>query len=65
MNRVAQVALPKANILRIVTSMKPHQRRKAEAKDPRPKNLKYKMRRTRSSDAYVASMKRKRILKET
>jgi hypothetical protein len=63
MNLAAQVALPKANIPKTVTLMKMHPRRKAEAKDQRPKSPKSKMRRTRSSDAYAASMKRKKILK--
>lgn len=65
MNRAAQVVRPRVNIPKTVTLMKMHPRRRAEAKDRRPKSLKSKMETTRSSDAYVASTKRKKNPKES
>jgi len=65
MNLDARVALPKANIPKIGISTKMLPRRKAKGKDRRRKSQSYKMKRMRPFDAYVVTMKRRRIRTET
>jgi hypothetical protein len=60
-----QVVLRRANTPRAVTLMKMHQRRKAKAKDQRPKSQSYKTKTMKSSDVYAASTKKRRTRRET